>query len=190
MALDKVIQAILDEGRKESERIVAEGRAEAEKILGEAQKEAQKLIADKSREADNLAARMKTQETARAEIESKKVVLKAQKASLDQVYDSALKKLSLQAGGGFIENILKQRSSEVSGGLVYSSEKDRQAVEGIVSSYGGRFGGTVTCSGGIIIESGDGTVRTDYRLETLLKDVWDSSIIDVTSLLWRKAENE
>jgi V/A-type H+-transporting ATPase subunit E len=190
MALDKVIQAILEDGRKEAERIVAEGRHEAEKDLGKSRKEAQKLVDEKGKEADRLAQRMKTQESARAEIESKKVVLKAQKEFLDEVYETALRRLGEKWSTKLIESTMKQKASEVKGGLVFSNERDKGIVGGLVSNYGGRFGGVIDCMGGIVIESSDGSVRTDYRLETLLKDVWDDSIIEVTSVLWGKEEKE
>jgi V/A-type H+-transporting ATPase subunit E len=190
MALDKVIQAILEDGRKEAERIVTEGKQEAQKSLYETRKEAEKLISEKSEEANKLAQRMKTQESARAEIESKKVVLKAQKEFLDEVYGAALKRLGEKWSAKLIENTLKNKSSEVKGGFVYSNERDKGAVQGLVGTYGGQFGGVIDCNGGVIIENSDGSVRTDYRLETLLKDVWDDSIIEVTSILWGKEEKK
>lgn len=190
MALDNVIQAILEDGRKEAERIVAEGRQEAEKNLTKTRKEAQEFVAEKGKEADRLAQRMKTQESARAEIESKKVVLKAQKEFLDEVYGTALKKLGEKWSTKLIESTLKGKASEVKGGMVYSNERDKGTVQALVGSYGGKFGGVIDCHGGVVIENSDGSVRTDYRLETFLKDIWDDSIIEVTSVLWGKEEKK
>lgn len=186
MALDNVIKTILEDGRKEAERIVEEGRREAEKSISEAKKASEKIIKEKSEEANKLAKRMKVQEMARTEIDSKKLVLKAQKEFLDEVYKTALKRLSEKWSIKLIESTLRQKSSEVKDGLVYSNERDRTTVEGLVSAYGGQFGGVIDCLGGVVIESGDRSVRTDYRLETILKDVWDKSIVEVTSLLWGK----
>jgi len=186
MALDNVIKAILDDGRKEAERIAAEGRKEVGNIIREAMKESEKLLKEKSDEAKKVAKRMKTQETARAEIESKKLVLKAQKEFLDEVYKTALKRLSEKWSIKLIESTLRQKSSEVKNGFIYSNERDRSTVESLVSTYGGQFGGVIDCLGGLVIESGDRSVRTDYRLETILKDVWDESVIEVTSILWGK----
>lgn len=186
MALDKVIQAILDEGEKEAERILAEGMKEAGKLVSEAKKEAEKIIKEKSDEADNIAERLKVQETARAEIESKKLVLRAQKEALDEVYNEALKRLCVQWRMRLLENILRLKSSEVKGGLVYSNDKDRKTAENLVGAYGARFGGVIDCLGGVVIESSDRSVINDYRLETILKNIWEDSVIEVTSLLWGK----
>ena len=184
MALDKVIQAILDDGKKETDRILSEGRQEAKRIIDEAKKEADIIKIKKSEEANAFASRMKTQETARADIDSKKLVLKVQKEILDEIFDLALEQLGEKWSGRLIETTLKQKSSEIKDALVYSNERDRQITERVVKTYGGKFGGTIDCVGGLIIENKDGTVRIDYRLETMLKDVWDDSVIEVTSLLW------
>ncbi len=186
MALDKVIQAISDDGKKEAKRIIAEGKVEREKNISEAKKDAMRIKSEKTEEANKLALRMKTQEIARAEIDIKKIVLKAQKESLDQVYDLALKQLGEKWSGILIKNILKQKSSEVKDGLVYSNERDRTTVEQTVGAYGGKYGGVIDCVGGIVIENKDRTVRTDYRLETILEDIWDESVIEVSSILWGK----
>ena len=90
MALDNVIQVILDEAKKEAESIVAEGNRERAEAHKEAKTEVEGIKKKKLQEAEKLAERIRTQDTARAEIESKKLVLKAQKESLDRVGDIIL----------------------------------------------------------------------------------------------------
>lgn len=184
MALDNVIQAILDDGKKEVERTLSEGKTERNKLINEAKIEAQNLKNARNKEGEKYIARLKTQEIARAEIDSKKLILRAQKESLDEVYKLALQKLSERWGNKLIENILKRHSSEIKNALVFSNEKDRLTVEKSVVSYGGRFGGTIDCAGGLIIENKDRTVSIDYRLETILKELWDDSVTEVTTILW------
>jgi V/A-type H+-transporting ATPase subunit E len=184
MALDNVIKAILDDGKKEVVRILSEGKDERNQAIKEARAEAIDIRKERNEEAERYTARLKTQEIARAEIDSKKLVLKAQKDALDNIYDSALKELGERWSGALIENSLKQNSQDVMDALVYSNERDRTTVEKLLSTYGGKFGGTIDCVGGIIIESKDRTVRIDYRLETVLKDIWDESVTDIASILW------
>lgn len=184
MALDKVIQAILDDGKKEVQRILSEGKDERDQAIKEARVEAAKIKKERSEEADRYTARLRTQEIARAEIDSKKVVLKAQKDALDHIYQLALGELGEKWSRKLIENTLKQNSQDVRDALVYSNARDRAVVEGLVGSYGGNYGGTIECAGGVVIENKDRTVSIDYRLETVLKDIWDESVIDITSILW------
>ncbi len=190
MALESVIQGILDEGKKEAEKTIAEGRKERDDNLSRTRKEGEKIIAAKKVEAEKQAERIKTQETARAEIESKKVVLKAQKESLDEIYSLTLQRLSERWSGKLIEEIFRQKSGELKNCSVYSNKADRQTVERMASSHGCKFGGEIDCHGGIIIENEDKTVRTDYLLETILQTIWDDSAIEVTSLLWEDKPNE
>jgi len=186
MALDKVIQAIIENGRREATATIGQARSEAERIVGEARAEGAKLVAAKVEEAEILAKRMAVQETARAEIEAKKAVLKAQKDVMDDVLRTAMKAVGDSRGGSGIEAIMKQLSPELKGAIVYSNARDRDAAERLAGTYGARFGGTMDCLGGIVVESADGSVRMDYRLETTMKDVWTSSVIEVASILWER----
>jgi V/A-type H+-transporting ATPase subunit E len=189
MALDKVIQAILDDGNKEVERILSEGTAERNRAIKEARVEAEIAKKERNSDAEKYTTRLKMQEIARAEIDSKKLVLKAQKEALDEIYALVLKELGEKWSDKLIENTLKQRSSEVRNALVYSNEKDRNTVERLVGSHGGQFGGTIDCIGGIIIENKDRTVSIDYRLETILKDIWDESVTEITTILWAERKD-
>ncbi|KYK31206.1 MAG: hypothetical protein AYK23_04110 [Candidatus Proteinoplasmatales archaeon SG8-5] len=184
MALDKVIQAILDDGKKEVERILSEGKDERNQAIREARVEAENIKLEKIQEAERYTARMRNQEIARAEIDSKKLVLKAQKDALDNIYEMVLGELGEKWSGKLIENTLAQNSSEVRDAQVYSNERDRLTVEKLARSYGGTYGGTIDCAGGVIIENNDRTVRIDYMLETVLKDIWDESVMDIASILW------
>jgi V/A-type H+-transporting ATPase subunit E len=184
MALDKVIQAILDDGKKEVERILSEGKAERNQAIKEARAEAEIAKKERNMDAVKYTSRLKMQEVARAEIDSKKLVLKAQKEALDDIYKLTLNELGAKWTGKLIENTLKLHSSEIRHALVYSNEKDRNTVERLVGSHGGEFGGTIDCIGGIIIENKDRTVSIDYRLETILKDIWDDSVTEITTILW------
>ncbi len=47
-----------------------------------------------------------------------------------------------------------------------------------------RFGGTIECSGGIVVESDDGMRRVDLRFETLLQDIWEDSVREIAEILW------
>src|SRR5256886_9856412 len=129
------------------------------------------------------AERKGVQEPARGELESRKIVLAAQKEALDRVYDGALERLGrLSDNAEILRSLLKANESEWrSGGKVYCSKRDEAVVRKIV---GDSFAGTVECAGGVVIESADGTRRVDLRYETLLRDVWDDAVKEVAETLW------
>jgi len=186
MALDNVIKTILEDGKKDVDIIISDGRKEAESIISEAKRGAEKIKIEKGEEIEKAINRVRTQEIARAEIEAKKLVLTAQKESLDDVYSLSLRQVSERWRDKLIENVLRVKSTEASNGVVYSNEKDRASVKKLVSTYGGKYGGVIDCLGGVVIETVDGTIITDYRLESLFQNVWDKSVVDITSVLWRR----
>ena len=133
-------------------------------------------------ESERLVQRMTTQETARAELESKKIVLGSQKEILDRVYETALQRLgNLPQNESLLRTLVSNNRTEVSAGRVYCNRKDEIFVRGLV---GNNFGGTIECVGGLVIESHDGTRRVDLRFETMLREIWDDSIKDVSDTLW------
>jgi vacuolar-type H+-ATPase subunit E/Vma4 len=181
MALDNVIQAILNEGRKEVSRIIDEGMREKERLMGEASREADRLAEEMRGDALSSVGQLKARELAKAEIQAKRIVLKAQKEVIDNIYALALERLSERS---FVGILIKKKSDEIKDSLVYCNEKDREEIEKAIAPLGGKFEGTITCAGGLVIESADRTIMSDYKLESMLKDVWDDSVTEIVALLW------
>jgi V/A-type H+-transporting ATPase subunit E len=182
MGLESVIEDVLSQGRSEVEEIRRATVAERERILRDARAEGAKLLEQREREAKEAVERARVQALARAELESKKIVLSAQKELLDQVYSTILQKLSqLAEGGTLLKSLLQANEAEWRKGKVSCNERDAAIVRPIV---GANFGGVIDCIGGVVIESADGSHRIDLRFETLLADVWRDSIREVAEVLW------
>lgn len=182
MGLETVIEEILSRGQAESEEIRKAAGADRERMLQEGRAEGAKLLAEREQEAHRAAERMRVQDLARAELEAKKIVLAAQKGLLDEVHDRVLQRLAVwPERGALLRKMLESTASDWRGGKVFCSAKDADAVRGIVGSS---FGGTIDTVGGIVIESADGSRKTDLRFETLLADVWRDSIRRVAEVLW------
>src|SRR5256886_13226043 len=88
------------------------------------------------------AERKGVQELARAELESRKIVLAAQKEALDRVYDGALERLGrLSDNAEILRSLLKANESGWrSGGKVYCSKRD---VGVLRTNLRGSFAGPV-----------------------------------------------
>src|SRR2546425_4076595 len=183
MTLENAVEAILEQGKAEANRVLEEARNERQRMLSEVSAEAAKALAETERAAHVEAERKRVQELARAELESRKIVLAAQKEALDRVYDGALERLGrLSGNAGILRSLLKADESEWrSGGKGYCSKRDEAVVREIV---GDSFARTVECSGGGVIETADGTRRVDLRYETLLRDVLDDAVKEVAETLW------
>ncbi len=182
MSLDKVIENILETGRKEAKQIIEQGKKEKQGQIKKAEDEGEKILQSKMADSEKTVQRMNTQEMARAELESKKIVLGSQKEILDSVYETALQRLgNLPQNETLLRTLVSKHQTEVSAGRVYCNKKDEAIVKGLV---GDNFGGTTDCIGGLVIESQDGTMRVDLRYETMLREIWDDSIKETSDLLW------
>ena len=183
MTLESAVQAILEMGKAEASQILEEARAERERTLSQVRTEAAAALAETEKGAREEAERRRIQGLARAELESRKIVLAAQREALDRVYEGALARLSrLEENAEFLRTLLAANESEWrSGGKVYCNARDEPVVR---KTVGSAFAGTIDCAGGVIIESGDGTRRVDLRYETILRDVWDDAVREVAEALW------
>ena len=182
MGLETVIEDVLAQGRSEAEEIHRATVAERERILRDARAEGAKLLAQREQEGRQAAGRLRIQALARAELESKKIVLSAQKELLDQVYSSVLEKLPrLPESEGLLRTLLQSHAEEWRNGKVYCNARDADLVRSIV---GKNFGGTIECVGGVVIDNAEGTRRLDLRFETILADIWRDSIKEVAEVLW------
>src|SRR5207245_11168017 len=154
-------EAILEQGKAEANRVLEEARNERQRMLSEVRAEAAKALAETEKAARVEAERKRVQELARAELESRKIVLAAQKEALDKVYDGALERLGrLSDNADILRRLLKANESEWrSGGKVYCSPRDEAGVRKIV---GGLFAGTVEGAGGRWSEGAAVTRRADW----------------------------
>ena len=183
MSLDSVVQVVLDKGKAEADGVRADATAERERMLSEVRADAAKAVEDAETRAHQTAERTRIQELARAELEARKIALAAQKDTLDEAYQRALARLGAMSDNtALLQALLKANQSDwKAGGKVYSNAKDASTVRGIVGSA---YAGTIECTGGVILESADGTRRTDLRYESILRDVWEDSVREVAEILW------
>jgi V/A-type H+-transporting ATPase subunit E len=182
MGLETVIEEVLSQGRTEAEEILRGAQAEREKMLSDARAEGAKLLEGREGEAKEAAERLRVQAIARAELEGKKIVLSARKSLLDEVYAKVLEALVHHPeSGAWLRALLQASAAEWRNGKVYCNARDADTVRSIV---GASFAATIECVGGVVIESADGTHRTDLRFETLLADIWRDSIKEVAEILW------
>ncbi len=183
MSLETFVQVVLDKGKSEAGEIMAQARAEAERMLSEVRAEGEKAIREAEERAHQAAERKRVQDLARADLETRKIVLAAQKEALDEVYQRALARLgTLRENARILEKLLKANEAEwKAGGRVFSNARDASLVKVLV---GKAYAGTVDCAGGLVIENADGTRRVDLRYESLLRDVWNDSVREVAEVLW------
>jgi V/A-type H+-transporting ATPase subunit E len=182
MELETVVQDLLSRGQAEAAEVRRAAEAERERILREARAEGERIVSLRNQEAKETAERLRIQGIARAELESRKVVLSARKELLDEVYRTALERLGNHPESrDWLRTLLDRHASAWRQGKVSCNARDAEIVRPIV---GENFGSTIDCVGGVVIDSADGSRRTDLRFETLLAEVWRDSIKEVAEVLW------
>jgi len=182
MGIETVIDEVIGRGRAEADEIRNGAGADRAKILQEERLEGEKFIAERDRDAHVRADRVRVQDLARAELESKKIVLAAQKEILDEVYSMGLQALAaLPDRDAIVRALLTENAADWRAGKVWASPRDADTVRAVT---GPNFAGTTECLGGVVIESADGTRRNDLRFEALFEEVWRDSVREVAEILW------
>jgi V/A-type H+-transporting ATPase subunit E len=183
MSLDKVIEKIRSTGEAEAQSIRDQAEAERESILAEARKAAEAQKKERMAAAEAARERIMTQELARAELQSKKIALAAEKEVLDLVLKTARERIAASPRREeLVIALLRAHREEASSGRILSSPEDAGAVR----ASGFAPAGTIDCLGGVVIESADGSRREDLRFETILDEVWRDSVREVADILWRE----
>jgi V/A-type H+-transporting ATPase subunit E len=130
MSLQKLLQGIEGEAQVEAERILHQARSEARRIVQEAQKNAQ--LESRQWIDQRIAAGQKeaAQKISQARLESRKRVLSAQKAVLDQVFDQALQRLGNLDDDHYREWLKKQivNASETGAETIKFNPQDKDRL--------------------------------------------------------------
>ncbi|MEI7826437.1 MAG: V-type ATP synthase subunit E family protein [Euryarchaeota archaeon] len=180
MGLEVVVKDVLARGEAEATRIKQEGMDEANAIIAGAENTARQLLDEKSEQAVELIERRRNREISSANLEVKRAILNAKKELLDKVYDEAVGVLASLPESERETIIKKLLESQTESTRVFSNTNDESLVKRISRL---EYGGTIPCSGGIMLENEDGTVIHDLTFDTLLKSVREKSLKQLREIL-------
>ncbi len=180
MGLEVVVKDVLARGEAEATRIKQEGVDEANAIIAGAENTARQLLDEKREQAVELIERRRNREISSANLEVKRAILNAKKELLDKVYDEAVGVLASLPESEREAIIKKLLESQTESTRVFSNTNDESLVKRISRL---EYGGTIPCSGGIMLENEDGTVIRDLTFDTLLKSVREKSLKQLREIL-------
>jgi len=191
MELEAVAADIREKGRRDAEAIQEETRKETERLLGAARERAAEIRSATEDEVNRQVARVANLEVSSAKLAVKRMHLNTQKDLLDQVYRATLDAIGRNPES-FRRNtlllLLSKAKKEIREGVVFCSARDTQALQEILKSPENsefRFGASVDIPGGIIIESGNGQLKIDYSYRTFLDRVWEAGLKDASDALFQ-----
>ncbi len=183
MGLDKVVKDISDKAETESKEIVARATAEAAAEKQSAEAQARQIVASELSKADLAIPKMRQRELSSAKLDVKKAKLNAEKDVLAEVRAEYVKRLSAlprEKKVDILNKLIGMARKEIPAGKIYTNAADADLVKG--SGY--EYGGNIKCIGGIVINSSDGSVNLDYTFDSILEDVWNSSMKPVSDILF------
>lgn len=184
MALDKVVGEILESARKDANQLLAAGEKERGSILQQASENIAAKRAERQRQLEDSVRRMKQQEVSSAELDAKRIILNAKKEVLDRTFQEAMgeiNRMSDSERSRLYGKILGMGISVIPKPKVYCPRGDARLVSSMpgVGSVQEREMGP-----GLILESADGTVLLDYRFKTILDEVWEKELKNISSILF------
>jgi V/A-type H+-transporting ATPase subunit E len=182
MGLDAIVEEIRAKGRAEADNISKETEREVSKIIADAEAAAARLKAAKEEAVRKEIDRLRQQELSSANLEVKKAILNARKEILDEVHEDAkksLQKLPAEKNQKLLKSIIER--NENSNAKIYSIDRDKAVVKKLTKLG---YAGEVDCIGGVVIENADGTEVLDFKYDTILKNVSEQSLKQVSDILF------
>ncbi len=180
MGLEVVVKDVLARGEAEANRIRQEGTDEANALIGGAENTARQILEERREQAVQQIERRKNREISSANLEVKRAVLNAKKELLDKAYSDALGALAALSESERETIIKKLLESHTDLKRVFSNKRDESIVRRITQLD---YGGTISCSGGVVLENEDGTVIHDLTFDTLLRSVRETSLKQLLEIM-------
>lgn len=183
MGLDKVVDNIRNEGRTQATTIVDAAKNEADAILADAKRQAAEITSRRQADASTAADAHLKREVASADLEARRLRLTAERelvAALRTEVEKRLAALPADKREAHIKTLVQQ--ANVANGRVWVAKRDEPSARKIGFDVAGTFDGL----GGVIVESPEGTTRENLRYETLLDEIWNTSLPQVATKLLKQ----
>ena len=191
MSLDTVVEEIRDEARARREEIIQDAEADADEIVAEAEADAEEIVAEAREEAHAEIEQEREQRLSSAQLEAKQMRLEARRDALEEVRDAVEERLVALDGTereSLTRELLDAAAAEFDEGnevRVYARADDASLVERLLADYDGySYAGEYDCLGGVVAESDASRVRVNNTFDSILEDVWENNLKDVSTRLF------
>ncbi len=184
MTLDKVVDEIISKAREDANALKKEGKSEAITILKKAKSNASEIEDNATDYAKGVIEAMEKKELASAKLQCKRIELDSRKDIIDKVFDKLRQKVMMlddKTKKKIYEKMIKKAVSEMDARYVYVNAKDTGLVKSIASGLEIKEANIL---GGVIVEDKNQNVRIDCTFESVLEDVRDESLKDISKVLF------
>jgi len=184
MALDNVTKDIRDSARASVAAIEAERDAEAAKILAEADTVISEMKAKEDKKLKEAIEQLGRQVLSSAELESKKIVLSKKREILEKAFAGSL--ASLESSSDDVKKKQYRQMVDAAKKVIDDPKaycaKDEKITAADIGVSNLEKVGNIT--GGLILESKDGTIQVDMQYRTILQTVWDREMKSLSDILF------
>ena len=191
MSLDTVVEDIREEAHARAEDIRAEGEARAEEIESAAEEDAEEIRAEAEQDVEREIEQLREQRLSSAKLEAKQKRLEARRDVLSDVREAVEEELASLEGDSredLTRDLLEAASEEFDEGddvNVYGRDDDRELIESILEDYDGyEYAGEYDCLGGVVVESDQSRVRVNNTFDSVLEDVWEDNLQEISTRLF------
>lgn len=182
MGLEIVIKDIQEGARAEVSRINTEADAKASEITNEAKEVQKKMLGDSLAKVEEDLQKLHQQVISSANLEVKRITLNKRKELLDKAYSQTverIKSMPVSKKEKLLKHIIDKH--EASSNKIYSSKDSEEIVKKLSSLT---YAGNIDCIGGVVLENKDGTVRLDFTYDSILKNVNERSLKQISDILY------
>jgi len=180
MGFKELEKTVFDKAEKKSDSIIREAEAKAKEIQLEANKENQLRQKKADEETRQLIEQIKKREIASGRLDAKKALLLTKKDLIEGVFSDVrtnlAKKMSKSDKKQILQKLNQKAASEIDVGSIYCNRADATLLKNATVQ---------DMLGGLIAESKDKTTIVDYSFDTMIDDIKDKHIAEVTGILFK-----
>lgn len=183
MALENVVDEILEGAKKEADQILKAAEKEKEATLRQAAETISGKQKAQQKETEEAVKRLRQQEFSSAELEEKRIVLNARKEMLDRTFEevnSQVAEMGPKERARLYNIILEAGKKVIQDPKIYCPVGEAK----LLAVKSGDKVEEVSMGPGLILESKDGTMRLDYSFKTILEGVWEKELKNVSNILF------
>jgi len=194
MSLETVVEDIREEARARASEIRAGAEEDAKEVRESAEQDAEEIRKERLAEADREIGQEREQRLSSAKLEAKQARLEARRDVLESVHEeveTAIAGLDGAERRELTEALLEVAAEEFDGDSVrvYGRGEDQELLETLLESHDGfEYAGEVDCLGGVVVESDSSRVRVTNTFDSVLADIWDENLREMSDRLFEEYE--
>ena len=193
MSLDTVVEDIREEARARAEEIRESGEERAEEIIEDAEADATEIRDERLAEVERQIEQEREQKLSSAKLEAKQERLDARREILQSVREDVEDRITNIDGDqreALTATLLSAAAEEFEGDAtvtVYGRADDQELIEGLLEEYDGfEYAGEYDCLGGVVVESEQSRVRVKNTFDSILEDVWEDQLREISDRLFEQ----